>query len=141
MAGRPPRPAARCGSSKADARLKGASSVSTGRDAGLQVLPAGEPVRDHQAERRDLRLHLGDVLPAGLLVGAALQAPFEVPLGPRGAGLPEHVEADDVPLVDRALRLRLPVGPTLRELLELLLAVRDMALLLAQDHGQSIIDR
>src|SRR5206468_7194178 len=55
-AGRSPRPAARCPSSSAAARLKGASSVSTVARAGLEVLPAEEAVRDREPDGGDLRL-------------------------------------------------------------------------------------
>src|SRR5438445_13791554 len=99
----------------------------------LEVLPAQQTIRDDEAERRDLGLHLGDVLAARFLVGAALQAPLEVALGARRPGLPEHVEPDAIPLRDRGLCLLLTRGAALDELLELLLPVSDVALLLAQD--------
>src|SRR6266850_5020793 len=107
----------------------------------LEVLPALQPVRYDEAERGDLGLHLRDVLPARLLVRALLQAPLEIALGARRARLAEHVESDAVPLRDRRLRLGLSIGPAVDELLKLLFAIRDVALLLAQDDRQRVIDR
>src|SRR3989442_8609132 len=107
----------------------------------LEVLPAQQTIGDDQTERRDLRLHLGDVLAASFLVGAALQAPLEIALGARRSGLAEHVQADAIPLRDRGLRLVFPRGAAIDELLELLLAVCDVALLLAQDDLQGVVDR
>src|SRR2546428_3880401 len=140
-AGRSPRPVLRWPSSSIAARLKGASSASTAAGVGLEVFPAEEAVRDRETDRADLWLHLGDVLAARLFVRALLETPFDVALRPSGARLAEHVESDDVPLVDRGLRDRPVLGRCLRELFELLLAVRDVALLLAQDHRERVVHR
>src|SRR5438132_11571058 len=94
----------------------------------LEVLPALQTIRNEEAERGDLRLHLGDVLAARFLVSAAFQAPFEVALGARRSRLPEHVEPDDEPLIDGGLRLSSSIRARRHQLLELLLAVGDVAL-------------
>src|SRR5439155_109655 len=107
----------------------------------LEVFPALELVRDDQTQGLDLRVDFGDVLATGLLVRAPLKAPFDVALGPRGVRLAEHVEPDDVPLVDRGLRLRPALVSGAHELFELLLSVADVSLFLAEDLRQVVLDR
>src|SRR3989442_9288107 len=90
----------------------------------LEVPAPLELVRHDKADGRDLRIHLGDVIRPHLPVRTFLQSPLDVPLVTRRFRATEHVEPDDVPLVDRALRGRSAFG-CLHHLLKLLLAVRD----------------
>ncbi len=69
-----------------------------------------------------------------------LQSPLDVPLVARRFRATEHVEADDVPLVDRALRIHSAFGRG-HHLLKLLLAVRDVTLLLAEDRRKYVVGR